>query len=279
MSNTNNNDSKKIYHVFLTTEETITKEVIIKQWGASDAFLTLDEAVDAGKKALKSKFKELCKFFGENYDEDDIENTVNYRFTIFEYDPTVARNEDGWWETYAQWNYEYSGILRGRIEHRTICTGDNVTQYSTVRFPGDDAEDAGCKFNVGDFVTVAYDGDDSYQIYVVSHAPGKRENWPKRFVIAYDSHTTEQPESGENFYTVDGFDINGLFTHTHPHETHLRRFEGEIPSDHPLQILKKHYLGEIKINDDLFNDIFCRRIVFDVGDKLKSWRSIPELIL
>ena len=273
MNNTNNG---KIYLVFLATEETITQEVIIKQWVASDAFLTLDEAVAAGKKALKGRFVGLCKFFGKNYDKDDIADVVNYRFTIFEYDPAVARNEDGWWEMYARWTYNHNGMLQERTEHRTIRIGDKTEQHSTVRFPDDDAEDAGCKFNVGDFVTVAND-EDVNQIYVVSHAPGKRENWPKRFVIFSDSPTTGQPESGENFYTVDGFDKNGLFTHIHPHETELRRFVGEIPPSHPLQILKKHYLGEIKINDDLFDDIFCRRIVFDNGKSLKSWRSIPEL--
>ena len=273
MNNTNND---KIYHVFLATEETITQEVIIKQWGASDAFLTLDEAVAAGILALKVRFADLCKFFGKNCDEDDIADVVNHRFTISEYDPAAPRNKDGWWESYVRWTYDHNGAIRERTVHQTIRTGDKTEQYNTVRFPGDDAEDAGCKFNVGDFVTNTYD--DNSPIYVVSHAPGKRENWPKRFVIFSDSTITEQPESGENFYTVDGFDSNGLFTHTHVHESQLHRCEVEIPPNHRLQVLKKHYLGEININDDLYDDIFCRRIVFDNGEPLKSWRSIPELI-
>jgi hypothetical protein len=271
-----NTDNKTVFHIFLATEETVRPEVIIKQWGASDVFFTLDEAVAAGVKALEDRFTEIQKFFGKNWSNDDIAESVDYRLTVYEYNPGVMRSVNGWWEQFAEWDYNHKGILRERTEFKTIHKGDKAERYSTVRFPGDESDDAGTKFDVGDFVTVTDESDK--QIYVVSHAPGKRENWPNRFLIASSSPTAGQPEGGENFYTVDGFDSTGLFTHTHPHESKIRRFEGEIPVNHPLQVLRKHYIGEANINDDLFDDIFCRRIIFDNGDNLRSWRNIPELI-
>ncbi|MCL2663829.1 MAG: hypothetical protein FWE83_10975 [Oscillospiraceae bacterium] len=271
-----NTDKETVFHIFLATEETIRPKVIIKQWGASDVFYTLDEAVAAGVKALDERFAELQEFFSDHWSKDDIAEDVGYQFIIYEYNPGVARREDGWWEEFVRWHFNHKGILRERIENKAIRKGDNVDFYSTVRFPGDEADDAGCKFNVGDFVTVA--NDENELIYVVSHAPGKRENWPKRFLIMSSSPIDNQPESGENFYTVDGFDSNGLFTHAHPHESKLCRYEDAIPQDHPLQILKKHYLGVITIDDDMFDDIFSRRIIFDYPPKTRSWHTIPELM-
>lgn len=269
-------DNKSVFNVFIATGETMRPGLIIRRWGASDVFCTLDEAVSAGIKALHNRFNELKEFFGEDWDEDDIADKADYRFTVFEYDPRVARNEDGWWEQFTEWTFSHKGVLRERTEHRTVRNGSDVEQYSTVRFPGDDAEEAGSKFSVGEFVTIA--DDEENRIYVVSYAPGSRENWPKKFVIASSSPYMGQPESGENYYTVDGFDSIGLYTHKHPHETQMRLYEGEVPDKHPLQLLRRHSRGEISISDDVFDDIFYGRIIFDYPPELRSWREIPELI-
>jgi len=271
-----NTDKKTVFHIFLATEETIRPKVIIKQWGASDVFYTLDEAVAAGVKALGERLAELQEFFGEHWSKDDIAEDLGYQFTIYEYDPGVVRRDDGWWEEYVQWDFNHKGLLRERTENKAIHEGENTEYHSTVRFPGDEADDAGCKFSVGDFVTVA--DDENELIYVVSHAPGKRENWPRRFLIASSIPNAGQPDGGENFYTLDGFDSGGLFIHAHPHESKIRRYEDEIPKNHPLQVLRKHYIGEATISDELFDDIFCRHIMFDNDDSLRSWRNIPELI-
>ena len=71
-----NTDIKKVFHIFLATEETVRPEVIIKQWGASDVFYKLDEAVAAGVKALNDRFNEMLKFFGKYWSKDSLADEV-----------------------------------------------------------------------------------------------------------------------------------------------------------------------------------------------------------
>jgi len=120
----------------------------------------------------------------------------------------------------------------------------NLVESEYDRFvlkPGDEAEGAGTRYKVGDFVLAPsyYSGIPRSEdvVYVVIAAPGKR------------------PPVGTwgNDYLV--FDTDGPRGHFHPHETEIEPFEGEVPPDSPLWFWRDYARGlvdkeaEISIGD------------------------------
>ncbi|MDR2568741.1 MAG: hypothetical protein LBD23_00405 [Oscillospiraceae bacterium] len=250
-------------------------DVLVGEWHYNDVFTTIKKAVAVGKKELLRKLKELKSQIYRNAKIDEIvENgVVCYEFYVYEFDPDVKRSRVlPWarWNDYARWDFDYTGKLRSREENKSH-EKDGKAQFSMkVVNPGDEKEDAGSKFNLGDFVKVDSQWDDKGLIYVVDGTPGKKREWLEKY-------PNGDIEAWENQYSVSSIDSDGLFTCAHPHEMNICLYDSKIPDDHPLQLLRKYFIGEIYIDHDVWEAVFCRQILFDCSHNKKSWRDIPEL--
>ena len=232
-----------------------------------DVFVEQDKAVSAGRKVMTSALRELkAKIPGRRKEslEVFVENMLElekfiYYFEIMEFDPNVKRH--GWvgtqWKYYTQWVYDYHGALLEKTEWREDLGYDVIA--------GDEADDAGTKFSVGDFVTVDSRSIRSKdKIFVVASQPGKKTEW-------------NPPEGWENFYMLWSINnYNGF--HDHFHETKLRLYEKEVPKDHPLWMLRRLALGELQVDEETYLRLtFYGGILLDYPPEIPSWRTIPEL--
>ncbi|MDR1979511.1 MAG: hypothetical protein LBQ42_12320 [Synergistaceae bacterium] len=159
-----------------------------------------------------------------------------YSFVIREFDLEVERNPDwsgdwglGQWKYFVRLEYDHHGNLAERYE----C----IDGIGYERMPGDETDDAGVKFAVGDFVTVEGGRADN-RTWVVYAPPGRQSE-------------CKRPEIWENIYTL--LSVNG---HDHFHERFLRPYKGHIPEDSPLMFLRGVVAGEIKLDEDTMNDVY-----------------------
>jgi len=251
-------------------------DVLVRQWHYNDVFTSIKKAVAIGKKELWKKLKELNSLIYRNAKVDEIigYGSVSYEFYIYEFNPEVKRSRTlPWhhqWNDYARWDFDYKGNLRSREETKAFKENGKTRVSIKVVNPGDEKEDAGAKFSVGDFVKVNNQWDDITLVYVVDGSPGKKSEWLEKYPQG-------DIDAWENQYSVSSIDYDGCFTHTHPHEMNMHLYDGNVPIDHPLQLLRKFFIGEVDIDHDVWRDIFERRIVFDCSYIKKSWRDIQEL--
>ena len=249
--------------------------ILVGEWHYNDVFTSVKKAVATGRKELLRKLKNLkSQLYRDAKIEELLEGgVVSYEFYVYEFDPDVKRSKVmPWvhWDDYAWWDFDYKGRLRSREESKTY-EKDGVNQYSlkTVN-PGDEKENAGTKFISGDFVKIDSQYDDNNLVYVVHDCPGKKSEWLEKY-------PHRDIEDWENRYSVSSIDNNGLYVGLFQHEMNIRLYEGKVPADHPLQLLRMFIVGEISIDYDEWVDIHDRQIVFDCSHTKKSWRDIPKL--
>jgi len=256
------------------------EDFLIREWHLSDVFTSLEKAVAFGEKEMMKKLEKYrTKLFEEWSPSEIAHKLVEYDFKVLELDPDVSRNQifydsefsdtfgiegedvvkrnrvGSHWDDYVEWNYDYAGNLRYRAHHygEDIYENDERLFYNrNLNFPEDDAEDAGTKFKVGEFVRVAdsrwYGIRDFYEeghnpdelhllknglfddiIYVVAAAPGKKRDCKGAFWY--------------NHYELGRYDERGNYKTIHLHERYLRRYDadhdGELLPDDPLHNLLK----------------------------------------
>jgi len=290
--------------VFLLALEIYPKDtrwhdgVVVGIWNYYDVFLSVNKAVAAGKKAMLKKLKEIKKLAFKDCSLNELaEDELSYTFCVYEFDPNDKRKRDTWqfggsknfgsskkWDEFTWWRFKYNGELEKCCKWRDL---------GYMHLPGDEKEDAGTKFKVGDFVTITgtfgiLDQNDNTRNSVMTLGENMDDtqvltshkgNYSDVFVVMGvpgKKNESKIPDEWENMYTVVFIDDKFLYDHSHPHELQIRPFEGEIPEDHPLWLLRKLAKDEIKLSDELWEDIFMRRVQFDY--KLsKSWKDIPEL--
>ena len=253
----------------------------------SDVYLTIDEAVDAGKKLMVIWLESISEVNRDIPIQYLVGNWCLAEFKVYEFDPDVTRDENGLWEEYAEWKYNYKGELLDRNEFKSLTDG---LLMGYCRRPGDEDENAGSRFKPGDFVKLigkykesrsqneiiyslhqefgemsigevlkAGIRSDEETVYVVRRVPGKGN---------------PGNEYHENIYTVDFINKDMEFDHYHPHEEEIQLFDGEVPKGHPLHLIRKNVLGEVNFSDEMWEDIFYGRIIFDHPDEVRSWKEM-----
>jgi hypothetical protein len=199
-------------------------------WSYCDVFTTLRQAVSMGKMLMKECFREL-KGDTPDYKKKPLNVFVNdmcdcdklrYTFTVVAFDPNAKRHlpagsihyyQGGPYPYSVEWHYDYLGNLFEAVEWYGA---------GFERMPGDEDEEAGTHFAVGDFVTAG--GED---VYIVRLQPGRKDDrteWPKYY--------------WENNYLLNPID-DVENDHIHVHEAYLRRYDGNIPEDHPIHVVRR----------------------------------------
>ena len=269
--------------------------VVVGNWNYYDVFLSLEKAVSAGKAVILKKLKEIKKLTFKNTSIEDIaEDELSYIFCVYEFDPSDKRKRETWqfggsknfgsskkWEEFTWWKFKYNGDLEEQC---------NWQEIGYLRFPGDEKEDAGTLFKVGDFVTITgiYGrpdkdetnyvvalGNEQNDIQAVTGRKGSYSDVCVVLGVPGNKNECKDPEKWENIYTVTFIDEQFLYDHTHPHESQIHLYNGEVPEDNPLWLLRKLATGEIEVSEEIRNDMFYRNILFDYKSK-KSWKDIPE---
>jgi len=235
-------------------------------WGIrSIVFPTYNAAYEWGKKELlegiTEKYKE-SRIAQKKYKDDMagfIKDYIEYRFEITAYDPWEQEAERAKWKdvpadramTLLQkemekkeknhfrrddtckeihWSFDAFGNLTERLYEG--CFGG----YEYM--PWDEAEDAGTKFKVGDFVRVSDTARLQWScedvLYVVAGAPGKK---------GVREHERQYLNTWENDYNL--FPSEGPNGHIHVHESEIRPFKGRVPKDSPLRFWRDFFTGRI----------------------------------
>jgi hypothetical protein len=180
-----------------------------------------------------------------------------------------------------EWSFDAFGNLIDRIYYQDRC-------HCYTYMPCDEAEDAGTKFNVGDFVFIDGDETVNYSIYNTTEGVlkpfDKAVNYdPLTVYVIYGGGGKKSDEDRciniwENTYTL--FNVDGFAGHRHIHESKIKLFSGEVPKESPLWFWREYSLGKndgsaiVNIDGeemtlmDVFND---DRISLHGGI---SWREI-----
>jgi len=114
----------------------------------------------------------------------------------------------------------------------------------------------------GMFVTVA-DDTARGRVYVVGSLFEEKE-------VTY-------PNWREEFISLIYIDDTQRCSITHYHITKLQPFNGNIPQDHPLRLLKKIAIGKVCVKRKLKEKLLAGRILLDYSKSDTSWKKIPEL--
>jgi hypothetical protein len=228
--------------------------LVVGEWHYSNVFWSEKKALAWGKKKMREQLKKIKLAFKGDSLAEMVEDEITYDFTIYEIDPDDKRKNIEMWNR-AQRRYDYKG---------KIFSGVDKDGYE--RWPGDEDEAAGTKFELGDFVVLPdekYEGrypkNNKQQIYIIGGVPCDRKKLPNLW---------------ENMYTLDYIDDVYQYSHTHEHEAKIRLYEGEIPADHPLHFLRKLITDEIKGSKERWEDIWYRRIIFDYPPEIRSWHEV-----
>lgn len=130
--------------------------------------------------------------------------------------------------------------------------------------PEDEMKEAGTKFKIGDIVTVKenkYEDDRYYdpeRLYVVRYLP-RREEGQLYF---------------RNTYALISNYHEGLFTFEW-HEKEIEKYEGTVDNNSAIGILQKIVKGELKVSQELWDDLKIGKILLD--DRL-TYKEIEELV-
>lgn len=227
----------------------------------SDVFSSLERALEEGKYNLKKimyniyENSEYCtKENSLTLEEMLQDECIYYRFQITEVDPFYADSFDEIYSekecilnhkpTHIIYNYDYKGNLQYKQIQWTL-EGEHHSGQVILQYPGDDEENAGEKFKIGDFVQI--EGED--KIYIVHGVPLKENG----------------KLLGENKYYLSAIFDNILCPFYDEYEYNLKKYEGVIKEDSPymfvrnlyksnkkesLELLSKLELGEIVLNEN-----------------------------
>jgi len=270
-----------------------------------DIFNSYEEAYEYGKEEL---LRDITREYNEsriaqNEYKDDmagfVRDHINYRFEIEAYKLQSESSENYFFnvknvkeedEGSKDKRCFFCGAILGQEEHRFIRddTCDRITWdfdafgNLTMRLywhgagytylPYDEADDAGTKFNVGDFVLIDKDGESyssatSSTLYVIFHTAGKKGIDDGRCINMWENI----------YYLVDN---DGFAGHEHVHESQIKLFSGEPAKDSPLWFWRDYALdkiddtvivnveGEKMTLEEAIND---SRISFHEGI---SWREV-----
>jgi hypothetical protein len=221
----------------------------------AELFFSHEEARQRGKEILATKIRKLyetSEYYAAKETLEDFLDEANYSFTITDIDLAQRRDSAGYKRKEAYWRqrpahveyaYDYAGALLQRtyIYRRNYAAFDSSGVYYQ-NWEGDDAPEAGTKFQIGDFVRLmrpAKNLDGSFgtdTVFVVTALPKRdKEGW----LI-------------ENTYRIETISARGEYQWDsdfhHPfsgiHENMLVKHEGEIAKDSPLWFLRRVFLGE-----------------------------------
>jgi hypothetical protein len=226
----------------------------------SEVYPSLEMAVEEGVKII-GKMIELLRDEDNFYRNEPVglfvKEQLYYNFDASEFDPEtrdIQRKrpcKELKAPTKIVWEYDCEGKLIDCIEW---------WDAGYLRLPGDELDDAGRRFQVGDFVTA--DKDDS-KIYIVVARPHRPE----------DAASTRW----ENIYRVLYITEDGYFgeeCHEHFHESKLCLYTEKVPENSALRLISDIMTGRKKISDDVRQKLFAGEI--SLSDK-PNWRSIDEL--
>ena len=247
-------------------EERSREEVVnVARLKYSDVFFSMDKAVNAGAKKLAEWLERLREIMFMDESIGDIANDdVCYDFYVYEFDPAAKRTSQGKWEQYARWDYNYKGeaVYRQEILQCPDLDTDEKRLTGWMWRSGDEKEDAGTIFKLGDYVKLGSNHHHYYDlkdmVFVIGETPSKKS----------DSNVWE------NTYALYFIGKDAKFYHTVAHETEIIVYNGDIPAENPLQMLKKIATGEVKVSPETWEDINNQRIMFDWQGGTRSWRNI-----
>lgn len=249
-----------IYHLVVDVHTKRYGELCEADCYFTDVFPTLDLAVEKGKQEVKERIVRLLKQdpgYNEKNLDEFIEEKINYRFVVYEFDPVRRNNEcrrkdrenitlensvefsDTIW-----WEYDDKGELIYRLEERGV-----------IILPSDYHEDAGTHFKVGDLVTIK-EGfgkeDNSSGVYVVAVAPGRRRD-------------AKNPLCWANFYRVHylyydyEYHLNCEYD---VHESHIEPVTRELSPDSFLLVLSEFFKDESKFSEEFQKRLYSLEPIY-----------------
>ena len=293
-----------VYHVEVRAHTTLARfgGLIEEKSGYYDLFFTHKKAYEAGSSFLQNRVRQLYEesdYCTGSEDDRPIEDFIRdghieYKFTIMEIDLEAAKTYD--WKKkphlglgfclsnrppQLEYTYNLEGDMTGcnYVYCNDFSETGNAFAVARVEYrPGDEAPEAGTKFQPGDLVRLArpYFSEECWRmfdtdtVFVIIDIP-KRDNCGRlvenTYTVATASESRERPWRYSDKF-CDSFCI---------HESELLSYEGEIPAVSPLRLLQQWARDEIKLPDD------GKTLI----DKLESgeislrsavmWRDIPEM--
>lgn len=246
----------ELFHLYLTVRKLRFGCFIREDDFFSGIYPSLDEAKERGIK----KITEILNELRENAPLDIFaKEEVQYIFKVTEFDPEIrfsSERSEGVC-TQVDWEFEYSGNLIDRLEW---CDG-----IGYERLPGDEKEDAGTHFRVGDLVACTVEEPNHSHVYLVASCPGKRKE-------------SSNPLSWENIYRVYFIPDHGDFSeacHEHIHENMLCPFTGLVCSDSALFMLKEIVIGNERIPSEAKKKLFSGK--FSLSSK-PNWTVLNKFL-
>ena len=229
-----------------------------------------------------------------------ISSSVNFRdydFSVTEVDLEYAENFDaeklgldewinisvnkqdfGKYEpTHIIYNYDINGNLNYKwLEYRYRDKKFNkLREHSFKVFPEDELGVAGEKFKIGDIVRIRKDVDKDDLLM-----PGFTENDPpdKLYIVRWLPRRKEGQKYFDNTYAIistydNEYTGRGLFTFE-AYESHLEKYEGEIPKDSFIPILQRIIKGDIEVSKETWQLLKNGQISFDTR---KRFNELEEL--
>lgn len=267
-----------IYHLVVDVHTEKYGELQEQDSYFTDVFPTLDLAVERGKQEVKERIEKLFKADAD-YEDDELEDfireNIRYTFKVYEFDP-VRRNDRCWREDgknitlensvefacIVEWEFDDKGIVIIRFEGRNV--GWRV-------LPSDYQEDAGTHFIKGDLVTLKEPclrrkENNPSDIYVVADAPGRRMD-------------AKDPLRWENIYCVRYLyngDEYSSGDHYHVHESELKHFQGELPSDSFLFVLSAFFKDESNFSKEAQERLYSLEAIYTC-DLARHYKFIEGL--
>ena len=266
----------KIYLLDVKTYEYL-EQVYEEQY--AEVFSNFERARDYGIEFIKKQFKNYCKdnnksieqgIKNENIDidfrivEEDIEYAEKFNKTIDLFDN--IENLLIYEPTHKEYIMDYNGRITDICIRYLVNQKDTHRKNSLYLKPNDLLKNAGTKFKVGDFVKIIKSGEDdiTYKFY---------PKYSDIYVVRYLPRQIKGQKYLRNTYAlseiIDDDFAPGIYTNEF-HEEQIENYDKEVKENSPIDVLRKIFINEIKVDSKTWNNLKCGIISLKEIDKNKD---------
>lgn len=246
-----------------------------------DIYSSYEKAKEEGLKFLTRKLNCYSSEVNKTIADCIKEGALYYEFKIIEKDVSYAEKFDKKIEifdkieklliyepTEKEYLLDYKGKVKDIVLEYKSKNNHLLAQNHLYMKPNDLKKEAGTKFKVGDLVKIVKPsitgGDLAYCYY---------PEYSKVYVVRFLPRRVEGQKYLRNTYLLseikDEDFAPGIYTWEF-HEEQLKKYEGKIKENSPIDVLRKIILGEIKVDKDTWHKLKNGIISFRDKDKDKN---------